>query len=69
VYGAEAAALAHFRVPASRLSSAQASLLAAVLPNPRRWPAGSPTPYIQQRAAIYRQRVGRLGPAYLGCLS
>jgi monofunctional glycosyltransferase len=68
VYGAEAAARTHFRVPAARLSAAQSSLLAAVLPNPRRWAASAPTPYIQQRAAIYRQRVGQLGAAYLGCL-
>jgi monofunctional biosynthetic peptidoglycan transglycosylase len=68
VYGAEAAARTHFRVPAARLSATQASLLAAVLPNPRRWSAAAPTPYIQQRAAIYRQRVGQLGAAHLGCL-
>jgi len=68
VYGAEAAARAHFGVPAARLGAVQASLLAAVLPNPRRWSAGEPTAYIARRAALYRQRVGRLGPAYLDCL-
>ncbi len=68
IYGAEAAARAHFRVPAARLSEAQAAQMAAVLPNPRRWSASSPTPYIQNRAQLYRQRVGQLGDAYLGCL-
>ena len=67
LYGAEAAAQTHFRVPASRLTPQQASQLAAVLPNPRRWSAGSPTAYIQGRAQIYRQRVPQLGPDYLGC--
>ena len=68
IYGAEAAARAHFRVPAARLSEAQAAQMAAVLPYPRRWSASSPTPYIQNRAQLYRQRVGQLGDAYLGCL-
>ena len=67
LYGAEAAAQAHFRVPASRLSPQQASQLAAVLPNPRRWSAASPNAYIQGRAQTYRQRVPQLGAEYLGC--
>ncbi len=36
VYGAEAAARHHFRVPASRIGRDQAARLAAVLPSPRR---------------------------------
>jgi monofunctional biosynthetic peptidoglycan transglycosylase len=67
VYGAEAAARAHFRVAAARLSEVQAAQMAAVLPNPRRWSASAPTPYIQSRASLYSQRVGQLSPAYLGC--
>lgn len=67
IYGAEAAAQTHFRVPASRLTPQQAAQLAAVLPNPRRWSAATPTAYIQGRAQIYRQRVPQLGPDYLGC--
>lgn len=68
IYGAETAARAHFKVPAARLSEGQAAQMAAVLPNPRRWSASSPTTYIQNRARLYRQRVAQLGPAYLGCL-
>lgn len=68
IYGAEAAARAHFKVPAARLNEAQAAQMAAVLPNPRRWSASAPTPYIHNRAQLYRQRVGQLGDAYLGCL-
>lgn len=37
VYGAEAAAQARFGIPASKLTSRQSSLLAAVLPSPNRW--------------------------------
>jgi len=67
LYGAEAASQRHFGVPAARLSQAQAALLAAVLPNPRRWSASKPTAYVQERAAIYRRRVTQLGPELLGC--
>ena len=62
VYGAEAAAQAHFGRSADRVSARQAALLAAVLPNPRRWAAGDPTPYIRERAAIVARRVNQLGP-------
>jgi monofunctional glycosyltransferase len=61
IYGAEAAAQAHFGKPASRLTAHEAALLAAVLPNPRRWDAGRPTAYIERRAAIIEARAARLG--------
>lgn len=61
VFGAEAAAQYHFRVPASRLSDRQASLLAATLPNPRNWRAGRPSAYIDRRALWIRQQVRQLG--------
>ena len=67
IYGAAAAADAHFGVTAQRLAPAQAALLAAVLPNPRRWSAARPTDYIRGRAALYRQRVTQLGPAWFSC--
>jgi monofunctional biosynthetic peptidoglycan transglycosylase len=51
VYGAQAAARYHFHKDASRLTPQEAALLAAVLPNPKRWSASRPTPYIRQRAA------------------
>lgn len=61
VFGAEAAALRHFRVPAARLSDRQASLLAATLPNPRSWSAGRPSAYIDRRAFWIRQQMRQLG--------
>jgi monofunctional biosynthetic peptidoglycan transglycosylase len=67
VYGAEAAAEAHFGKPASRLSPREAALLAAVLPNPRRWDAARPTAYIDRRAATIEARTRQLG-GLLGCL-
>lgn len=50
VFGAEAAAQHHFGVSASELSSRQASLLAAVLPNPQGRNASSPSNSVSSRA-------------------
>lgn len=57
LYGAEAAARAHFGRPAAQLSAQQAALLAAVLPNPRLFSASRPSPYISRRAATVRARM------------
>jgi len=50
IYGAEAASQYHFHKPAAALSRREAALLAAVLPNPRRFNAGKPSTYIARRA-------------------
>src|SRR5690606_34586352 len=66
IYGAEAAAQAFFGKPASALTPAEAARLAAVLPNPRRYSAASPGPYVQGRARWIQGQVRQLGgPAYL----
>lgn len=62
IYGAEAAAQAHFHKPASRLTRQEAALLASVLPNPRRWNPAQPTGYIERRAAVIALRIDQLGP-------
>ena len=62
LYGAEAAAQRFFGKPASRLSAREAALIAAVLPNPRRWSPAEPSRYIAQRARTIERRVGQLGP-------
>ncbi|MXQ08370.1 monofunctional biosynthetic peptidoglycan transglycosylase [Alphaproteobacteria bacterium GH1-50] len=51
VFGIEAAARHHFGIPASELSARQASLLAAVLPNPKERQAVNPSTAVQRRAA------------------
>lgn len=61
VFGAEAAARHHFSVGAASLSRQQASLLAAVLPNPRAWSAGHPSSYVARRAGWIRRQMGQLG--------
>ncbi|MBI4722905.1 MAG: monofunctional biosynthetic peptidoglycan transglycosylase [Candidatus Stahlbacteria bacterium] len=49
IYGAEAAARKYFKCSAHGLTSQQAALMVAVLPNPRRWSPASPSPYILKR--------------------
>lgn len=61
VFGAEAAAQHHFAKSARHLSRHEASLLAAVLPNPRAWSAGRPSAYVSRRANWIRQQIGQLG--------
>jgi monofunctional biosynthetic peptidoglycan transglycosylase len=50
VYGAEAAAQKNFRVPAAKLTAAQAARLAAIVPKPLSWKAAKPGPYMKRRA-------------------
>ncbi|MBV2134123.1 monofunctional biosynthetic peptidoglycan transglycosylase [Pseudomonas sp. MAP12] len=64
VFGAEAAAQHHFGKGAPYLSSQQASLLAAVLPNPRDWSASRPSGYVQQRAGWIRRQMRQLGGSH-----
>lgn len=64
VFGAEAAARHHFGKGAPYLSRQQASLLAAVLPNPREWSAGRPGAYVSRRASWIRQQMGQLGGSH-----
>ena len=61
VFGAEAAARHHFGVSARSLSRQQASLLAAVLPNPRVYSASHPSAYVARRAGWIRQQMSQLG--------
>jgi monofunctional biosynthetic peptidoglycan transglycosylase len=64
VYGVEEAARRAFGVPAAALDARQAALLAAVLPNPRRWGAAAPTAYVASRAVRIQARAAavRLPP-------
>ncbi|WGW05496.1 monofunctional biosynthetic peptidoglycan transglycosylase [Tropicibacter oceani] len=54
VFGVEAAARHYFGVGAGDLSARQASLLAAVLPNPKNRNAARPTAYLERRARSIR---------------
>ena len=66
VFGVEAASQRFFRKSASKLRSDEAALLAAVLPNPRRFRADRPSAFIAGRqASILRQMEQLGGTAYL----
>ena len=68
-WGVQAASRRFFRKDASRLTPAEAALLAAVLPSPRRYRADAPGPYVRKRQAwIQRQMTALGGPAYLASL-
>lgn len=61
IYGVEAAAQAYFNKPAADLSKSQAALVAAVLPNPRRYSVAKPTPYIRGRQKWIQTQMWNLG--------
>lgn len=68
VYGAEMAAHTHFGKSAAALSVREAALLAAVLPDPRRWSPQDPSSYIAARAALIRARMPEMTvPSINGC--
>lgn len=64
IFGAEAAAQAHFKTAAPYLSNPQAQLLAAVLPSPLRWNPARPSARVQARAAWIRQQAHQLGGSH-----
>ena len=62
IFGAEAAAHRYFGRSAAALTEPQAALLAAVLPNPRRWSPEYPTQYIRKRQSAILDDMDRLRP-------
>lgn len=49
VYGVEAASQRYFHHPASALTVSEAGRLAAILPDPLKWKAAHPGPYVRRR--------------------
>ena len=69
VWGVEAASRRFFGKPARRLSRQEAALLAAVLPNPKRFRVEAPSGYVRQRQAWILGQMSALGgSAYLDAL-
>lgn len=60
IYGAEAAAQEYFKKPAKKLTNKEAALIAAVLPNPRKWSPAKPTAYIKRKATRIVHFMGRM---------
>jgi monofunctional biosynthetic peptidoglycan transglycosylase len=62
IYGAEAAALFYFRTTAEKLSIRQSAAIAAVLPNPRKYNAANPGPYVSGRIGWIMEQMQQYGP-------
>lgn len=60
IYGTEAAAQEYFHKSAKSISVREASLIAAVLPNPRKWSPAKPTAYIQRKSGRIIHFMSRL---------
>lgn len=67
IYGIEAAAQYHFKVPASKLTRRQAALLAVSLPNPIDRNAGKPGRGLRRLAALIERRAQGSGD-YIKCI-
>lgn len=65
VYGAEAAARHYFGKPASALTRAEAAMLAAVLPAPKRLDAGRPNDYLRERQRWILAQMDNLGGQWI----
>jgi monofunctional biosynthetic peptidoglycan transglycosylase len=61
IYGVEAASRAFFNKPAMKLSSAEAALLAASLPNPLKLRVDRPSGYVLKRRDWILRQMGQLG--------
>jgi monofunctional glycosyltransferase len=57
-FGADAAARAYFGGDAARLTRSQAARLAAILPDPDKWNAARPGPYVAERSQTLIARAG-----------
>jgi monofunctional biosynthetic peptidoglycan transglycosylase len=64
-FGVEAASRRYFARSANALSPGQAALLAAVLPNPRRYRVDRPSAYVLERRDWILEQMSRLGSDYL----
>jgi monofunctional biosynthetic peptidoglycan transglycosylase len=65
IYGAEAAARHYFGVGADQLSATQAARMAAILPNPLKWRAAKPGPYVKRRSGKITRAAGTVRDAGL----
>lgn len=63
IYGVQAAAQEYFHKDASQLTKKECALIAACLPNPRRFIANKPSKYINRKAGVvqrYMYKIGKL---------
>ncbi|GAB2694768.1 monofunctional biosynthetic peptidoglycan transglycosylase [Mucilaginibacter koreensis] len=62
IYGVQAASQAYFHKDAKKLSWRNSAAIASIFPNPRKWSANKPGPYMRHRQYIILKNMRRLGP-------
>lgn len=67
IFGAEAVAKSHFKKNAGKLTKGEAALIAASLPNPRRFNSGKPSPYMYKRQKQIVSLMGKIALVEIGC--
>ena len=65
IYGAESVARRHFHKPAASLTARESALIAATLPNPRRFSSAAPSEYTRQRSHTIHRLMGQIGKVEL----
>lgn len=60
IFGVEAASQSYFNKPASKLSRREAAMIAACLPNPKRYSIKPPSGYVLRRASWVMQQMNNL---------
>ena len=66
IFGVGTASVAYFKKPAANLNIRQAALLAAILPNPKKYSAIKPSGYVRGRQSWIVRQINSLGgPDYL----
>ena len=66
IYGIETAAQAYYGKTASELNRAEAAMIAAILPNPRKWSPKKPTTYLKGRQSWILKQMGNLNQLPVG---
>jgi len=61
IYGAEAASRNYFNKSAESLTREQSALIAAILPNPRKWDPAHPSSYLLSREQWILWNMGNIG--------
>lgn len=62
IYGAEAAAQEYFHKPSKKLTVREAALIAAILPNPLKWSAVNPSPFVERKSQRIIHFMSNLNP-------
>lgn len=62
IYGVEAVAEHHFGKTAKELTRSECALIAATLPNPRRYDSANPSSYMRKRQAWIEQQMKHVDP-------